>query len=199
LTAFASSFTLFERFEPIVFLSAVSNPISLDRVGISWFDQKERYVVSTVQPDSIVELLKWTAERRDQAYSDLANRVAAEKTSQEAVSQAEQKLKEIESERATAQANLTRLGDAADQGTRDRVTNLIQNANTTGLALSQARIAANQATADRKAAEAIHKSRVDSYQDLLNTIKPRFAATLSKGITWAFSGDRWPQGGVLWC
>jgi hypothetical protein len=137
--------------------------------------------VSTVQPDSIVELLKWTAERRDQAYSALADRVAAEKSSQEAVSQAEKKLKDIETERQQAQANLTRLGATADQAAQNRVTALIQDENAARLALTQARIAANQATSDRKAAEAIHKSRVDSYQDLLNTVKPRVAVTLGKG------------------
>jgi hypothetical protein len=119
--------------------------------------------------------------------------VAAEQSSQEAVSQAEKKVKEIESERQQAEANATRLGATADQAARDRVTALIQDANTASLALNQARITANQATADRKAAEAIHKSRVDSYQDLLNTVKPRLAVTLGKGLAWAFSGDRWPQ------
>jgi hypothetical protein len=149
--------------------------------------------VSAATPDAIVDLLKWTAERRDQAYSELTKRLAAEKSSQDEISQAEKKLKDTQNERAQAEAKVASAGETADQPARERVKALLQDESAARSALDQARIAAKDAAADRKAAEAIHKSRVDSYQDLLNAVNPRAAATFGKAIMWAFSGERWPQ------
>ena len=62
--------------------------------------------MSAATPDAIVDLLKWTAERRDQAYSELTKRIAAEKNSQDEISQAEKKLKDTQNERAQAEAKV---------------------------------------------------------------------------------------------
>jgi hypothetical protein len=148
---------------------------------------------TALDKDLVKELLKWSSDRREQAASELANRVAAEKSNGEALDQAEKNLKEIETARELAQAEIERPGATVEQAARDRLTALSQQENTVRAAVTSARIAYSQATADRKAAEAVDKVREDCNQDLLNTLRPRVALTLGKGIRWAFSGERWPQ------
>ena len=138
------------------------------------------------------ELLQWATKRREETAAALAERVAAETARQEDLALAEQKLKEIEAAQGPAQAELTRLGPT-NEAASNRVKALGEEQTNARTALSQARALANQATVDRKAAEAVHKSRVDSFQELMNAVHPRFSFTLGRAITWAFSGDRWPQ------
>ncbi len=100
--------------------------------------------MSAATPDAIVDLLKWTAERRDQAYSELTKRIAAEKNSQDEISQAEKKLKDTQNERAQAEAKVASPGETADQTARERVKALLQDESAARSALDQARIAAKE-------------------------------------------------------
>jgi hypothetical protein len=150
-------------------------------------------MAAILDKEMVKELVEWSTQRREQAASELAKHVAAEKSSHEDLERAEKNLKEIESARAVAQAEIARAGATVEQGARDRLTAVSQQENTARDALSRAQVAASRATADRNAAEVVDRSRADSHQELLNTLRPRAAVTLGQGIKWAFSGAHWPQ------